>query len=364
MGELEELIRSRIESGGGWIPLEDFMEAALFEPGLGYYASGLNPLGAGGDFTTAAQESELYARTIAKCVSAAMPDGGSLLEIGGGSGTFLSALASELARGGTEPPLLSLETSPGLQDAQRKSLERAGLADRCNFVDEMPQGFKGVAVASEVLDAQPCEVIARRKNGWVRRGVSVAEAGELCWADGPAADPKDAERVDGLDLPEGYQLEVGHRAERMVADVAGKIDEGTFLIIDYGFPRRELYHPQRAQGTLNSHGRHLAREDVLENPGAQDISFHVDFTAVAESAASAGAKVAGYSPQAAFLLELGISELAEGADSLADRARASHELQMLLMPQEMGELFKVMALTKGDTAPPPGFSLGDRLGTL
>lgn len=364
MSGLEELIRSRIEAGGGWLSFEEFMEAALLEPGLGYYASGRNPLGAGGDFTTAAQESKMYARAVAKCVDAAMPDGGSLLEIGGGGGSLAATIAAELSREGKAVPLLSLETSPGLRQLQRDSLERAGLPGSCEFVDRMPKGFRGVVIASEVLDAQPCSVMARRKDGWVARGVSVADGGTLAWADGPAADDGDVERVAGLDLPEGFQLEIGRRAERLVADVVGNMEQGTFLVIDYGFPRMELYHPQRSQGTLNSHGRHRVTDDVLSDPGGQDISCHVDFTAVAEAATKAGAKVAGYSPQAAFLLELGISEMAEESDSLADRARTSHELQMLLMPQEMGELFKVMALAKGDAATPPGFSLGDRLGTL
>lgn len=364
MDELSKLIADRIRQNDGWISFEDFMRMALHEPGLGYYAGGNNPVGAQGDFTTAAQESAIYARTFARCVVEAMPEDGKVLEIGGGSGTFMCRLAQEMESLGNKAQVLALETSAALSKGQQELAGQHGLSDRCEWITKLPEDFRGVIIANEVLDAQPCSVCALRGDQWVQRGVALSSDGKLEWADGPAVGQQVLERVSGLELPDGYQLEMNFQAEALVATLASTLKTGTVLITDYGFPRHEIYHPQRSQGTLSSHRAHMVEPDVLAHPGAQDITAHVDFTAMADAARNSGAKVAGFTTQAAFLLELGISSIAEEHDDLASRAKTSHEMQTLLMPHEMGELFKVLALAKGKAKSPPGFSLGDRLHSL
>ena len=364
MSELEKSIQERIRLGDGWIPFEEFMRMALHEPGLGYYASGRNPIGADGDFTTAARESDLYARTFARCVHKSMPEGGRALEIGGGSGSFISSLAVEMDSMGTKVDLLALEPSPSLHESQRFEIKKAGLTGRCEWITELPEKFTGVIIANEVLDALPCSVYAQRGGQWIERGIALGDDGLFEWADGPPASDDVVSRVADLELPEGYQLEINHQAEALASTLTSTLEKGVILITDYGFPRKELYHAQRTQGTLSSHRSHHVEPDVLANPGEQDITSHVDFSGIARAAASAGGSIAGFTAQAAFLLELGISTIAEESEDLADRARTSHELQTLLMPHEMGEMFKVLAVSKGMDKSPPGFSIGDRLNSL
>ena len=354
------LILRRIDDSGGWIPFDEFMRLALHEPGLGYYARPNVPLGAGGDFVTAPEISGLYSSALARFVAAALPGGGSLLEVGGGSGKLMRALLQQLAVTGLEPDCLALETNPALARIQGDELAASGLAGRCSWVDAVPEGFRGVVILNEVLDALPCRVFARRRGKWVERGVGASGEGKLTWSDGPVADEACVGRLDGLGLPDGYQAEVNLQAEALVSTLAEALGDGVMLIVDYGFPRGEMYHPQRIGGTLMSHRRHMADADVLSNPGCQDITSHVDFTAMADAAASAGCRVSGFTTQSSFLLDLGITDLAEDIGEEAERLAASRELQALLMPQEMGELFKVMACARGNAGPLPGFSLSEK----
>jgi SAM-dependent MidA family methyltransferase len=144
-----------------------------------------------------------------------------------------------------------------------------------------------------------------------------------------------------------------------IVALSAALSRGVALIIDYGLARREYYHPQRSGGTLRCHFRHRAHEDPLLHPGLQDISAWVDFTRVAEAAADATLAVAGYCTQAAFLLATGIeSDLAAGGATL-ERARLASQARQLLLPGEMGESFKVMALTRGADAPLRGFEYQD-----
>ena len=364
MPDLVEKIKQEIQQQGGWISFEKFMAMALHEPSLGYYASQRMPIGKDGDFTTAAHESELYAKAVANCVVQAMPESGRVLEIGGGSGRFMCRLLKQMDQLGIVVNLLALETSPGLLECQKKQVEAAGLSGRCKWIMELPDSFVGVVIANEVLDALPCAVCAKKNGKWIERGVSIADEGSFEWKDGPLASGKMADTLESLDLPDGYQLEINPQAGALVASLAECLKQGLILINDYGFPQKELYHPQRVEGSLNSHSGHLSTPDVLANPGMQDITSHVDFSAMAMAAKKAGAKVSGYVAQAAFLLEAGISTIAEESDDLVQRTKTSQELQTLLMPQEMGELFKMMALTKANDQPLLGFKMGDRLNSL
>lgn len=358
-GALARLIAERIAAAGGWLSFEEFMELALAAPGLGYYASGRQPLGPRGDFITAAEASGMFGRCVARWVAAALPPGGALLELGGGGGRLIATVLAELRAQGLRPACQLLETSPALQERQRARLAQDGLLEQCSWLTELPRDFRGVVLLFEVCDALPCALYVRRGAAWLRRGVA-ADGDGFGWADGPAANPDELAQLAAVPAIEGYLAEVNWRAQALVASLADVLAEGAVLINDYGFAAAEFFHPQRAGGTLMAHAGHRAGTDLLREPGGQDLSGHVNFSALARRARDAGLRLAGFSDQANFLLEMGIAELAAGADDGAVRRyQGSRELQLLLMPQEMGEIFKFLALVRGGGAV-PGFGPRDR----
>lgn len=334
------------------------MQTALYEPGLGYYASASSSVGK--DFITAPETSPLFAECIADFISASLPDDGKILELGPGSGKLAHGILQTLQANKQDlPQYLFLETSALLRELQQETLSNANLLEQCSWLDALPQDFSGVIIANEVLDAQPCQVFVKREQQWYQRGISIAED-KFVWQDGELANQQDQEFLQQFtDLPEGYCLEVNKTAQALVATLVEKLKQGVILLIDYGFPQRELYHPQRTTGTLMAHYQHTSSTDVLAAPGTRDITCHVDFSAMAKAGIDAVATLAGFTTQANFLLDLGITKKAE-RNQLSDPielAKQSQSLQRLLMPQEMGELFKVLALSCGTPPPLPGFGL-------
>jgi SAM-dependent MidA family methyltransferase len=360
-GALVALLRREIAASGGWISFARYMELALHAPGLGYYAGGASKLGAEGDFVTAPQLGPLFARTLARQVGTlleAVP-GGAILEFGAGSGALAADLLDALGAAGAAPEYLILETSAGLRERQRRRL-----GDRARWIDRVPQRFRGVALANEVLDAMPVHAVAWTPEGVLERGVA-ADGNALRWADRPAAGALlDAARAIAPGLPRlpRYESEIGLAGRAWMRSVGERLEAGAILVIDYGFPQREYYHPQRSAGTLMCHYRHRAHGDVFLHPGLQDITAHVDFSALAQAASGAGLETLGYATQAGFLLDCGITALLAEADPAdakryAPLAAAAHTL---LSPAEMGELFKVLAVGRGVAAPLPGFARADR----
>lgn len=361
-------IRAEIEAAGGAIDFARYMELSLYAPGLGYYASGAARFGEGGDFVTAPELSPLLAQCLARQYTEILDrlGGGDLLEAGAGSGRLAAELLSALERLGTLPGrYLILELSPALRRRQAETLRRVAphLAGRVQWCEALPDnGFRGVVFANELLDALPVARFWVRGREIVRLGVGWKDGG-FVWREQPA-DEATVARIAPLDLLDGYTSEIGFHAEAWVRTLAERLEAGVMLLIDYGFPQRELYHPERRAGTLMCHYRHRAHDDPLILTGLQDITAHVDFTAIAEAGAEAGLELNGYTSQAAFLLALGIHELdAEAADA---RARLEHAQQVkkLTLPHEMGELFKVIALGRGVPGRLSGFSLLDRSGRL
>jgi len=352
---LLERIRAEIRGAGGWIPFARYMELALHEPGLGYYAGGSAKLGAGGDFATAPEMGPLFARTLARQVAELLQPGEAVLEFGAGSG----ALAAELAAALPEAPYLILETSPELAARQR---ERLG--DRARWLTQLPADFRGVMIANEVVDAMPVHALAWRREGIRERGVS--EDGEaLAWAERPASgEALAAARRLPLDAP--YESEIGLVGRAWMKLAASRLARGALLVVDYGFPEREFFHPQRTTGTLMCHYRHRAHGDPFFHPGLQDITAHVDFTALAGAAREAGLEVLGYANQAQFLVNCGILEVLEreNPEDVARYAPRAAEANRLLSPAEMGEIFKVLAVGRGAPRRLLGFADGDRSHTL
>ncbi len=343
-------IREEIAAHGGWISFARYMELALHEPGLGYYAGGARKLGAQGDFVTAPELGNLFGRTLARQLRG-FPR---ILEIGAGSGALAETLLGEL-----DCEYLILETSTELRDRQRKRL-----GGKVKFLDSLPARFSGAIVANEVVDAMPVHAVAWREGGVMERGVGL-DGGSLSWKDREASGAlRDA--AQKIEVPIPYESEINLAGSAWIRTLAERLESGAIFVIDYGFPRAEYYHPQRSMGTLMCHHRHRSHGDVFLEPGAQDITAHVDFSALAGAAREAGLEVLGYATQAQFLVNCGITDvLAEAnAENALHYAPIAAQAQKLLSPAEMGELFKVLAVGRGAQSPLLGFSRNDRSHTL
>ena len=361
---------SAIETAGGRIAFDDYMRRTLYTPGLGYYSGGSRKFGAEGDFVTAPELSPLFSHCLARQCAQVLQDlhESEILEFGAGTGTMASEILLELERLQQLPKrYLILELSAELRSRQQQTLQQKAphLLAQVVWLDTLPQEFNGVILANEVLDAMPVHRICHQQGQWQEQ--FVGWSGErFTWqlADTSPAIP--AAMLDSLPpVPEGYCTELAVEARQWVSQLGKCLQQGLILLIDYGFPRHEFYHPQRSDGTLMCHYRHRAHGDPFVYPGLQDITAHVDFTAVAEAALEADLSVYGYTSQAMFLLGCGLTDMVEGIEEDAERIRLAQQVKTLTLPSEMGELFKVMALGSGlaETAL-MGFEIHDMRGKL
>lgn len=342
------------------------MELALYAPGLGYYSAGTKKFGADGDFVTAPEISPLFARTLARQAAQVLAlIGGDVLELGAGTGRLAAQLLLELQHLEMIPQRYQiLEVSAYLRTVQQETLAAslpADLVSRVEWLDALPDAFVGLVLGNEVLDALPVHVVAWRDNGIFERGVALNDGG-LVWQERVLTDGVLLQKAQQLPLPPGYISEFCPAASALIGSLAGMLQQGALLFVDYGFPRREYYHPQRASGTLMCHYRQHAHDDPFLYPGLQDITAHVDFTAVAEAGTAHGLQLTGYTTQAQFLINCGITELLS-AVSPADMAAylpLASQAQKLLSPSEMGELFKVIAFGKNLEIATLGFMRGDK----
>jgi SAM-dependent MidA family methyltransferase len=355
---LLEGIGAELGAGRNWISFARYMELALYAPGLGYYASGARKLGAGGDFVTAPELSPLFGRALARQVAQLLQPGDAILEFGAGSGALAASVLSEVS-----VPYFVLETSPDLRQRQERLL-----GDGVQWLDRLPKRFRGVILANEVVDAMPVHALAWTRDRVLERGVCANE-GQLAWSDRAADGALLASaRELAIDIPpsDRYESELALFARAWMRSLGRLLERGAILVIDYGFPAREYFHPQRSMGTLACHYRHHVHHDPFYLPGLQDITAHVDFSALACAATDAGLEVLGFANQAQFLVNCGITDLL-AAENPADAKRylpLAAAVQKLLSPSEMGELFKVLAVGKDVKASLMGFSRGDRSGTL
>jgi SAM-dependent MidA family methyltransferase len=357
-------IRGEIAASGGWISFARYMELALYAPGLGYYSAGSRKLGKAGDFVTAPEISPLYGQTLARQVKQVLDSGfDEVLEVGAGSGALAATLLEELELSGKPPrSYLILELSSDLRERSRDTLAARvpHLLERVAWLNRLPPSFSGVVIGNEVLDAMPAHMV-RVQGGKIEEGGVGVRTDRLDWSWRKASgELLDAARM--LKLPEGFRTEIPLVACAFVRSLAGVLEKGVALFVDYGFPAKEYYHPQRKDGTLMCHYRHRAHSDPFFFPGLQDITSHVDFSAIAAAARDGGLDLAGYTSQAQFLINCGITEVLARTPS-GDGARylpLANQANRLTSPAEMGELFKVIALGRGLSAPLLGFREGDR----
>ena len=355
--QLVDLITDRVVAAGGWLDFAEFMQAALYEPGLGYYSAGARKFGADGDFVTAPEISPLFARCVARSLAPvfAQLGGGNLLEIGPGSGAMAGVLLPALAELGQTPQeYLLLEVSGELRERQRAALRRLDpeLGGRLRWLDALPAApMRGVILANEVLDALPVSRFVWREGQARPLGVGL-ENGAFHWAES-APDSGFADRVAirvgkyARELPPGYRSEFCPGLSAWLRSVAALLDAGLLLLADYGLVDADYYDPARIDGTLVCHYRHRSHSNPFWCPGGQDISAWVDFSRLAAAAQDAGLNLAGYTTQAQFLLANGIDTTAASDGSPRETVAHAQALRKLLLPGEMGEYFKFMALTRG-----------------
>ncbi len=364
---LQAAIRSEVEAAGGWLPFARFMELVLYAPGLGYYTAGARKFGAAGDFVTAPEMTPLFAAALARQIAQVMALAErQVLEIGAGSGRLAADLLLALEAAGTLPERYRiLDLSADLRQRQQATIAAAAphLLARVEWLDTLPETYSGAVVGNELLDAMPANIVAWRADGIYERGVALEDAG-FVWAERPATGAllAAAEEIAGqCPLPPGYESEISLANRAWMADWGRRLQRGALLLLDYGFPRREYYHLQRGRGTLMCHYRHYAHPDPFYLPGLQDVTVHVDFTAIIAAADAQGLDLLGYCNQGQFLLNCGILDaLAALPQGTPDYLKASNMVGKLLMPHEMGELFKVIAVGRGLDAPLLGFASGDQ----
>ena len=369
---LVETIRSEIAAQGGWISFARYMELALYALGLGYYTAGAHKFGAAGDFITAPELSPLFGRTLARQVTEIMAcSAPHILELGAGSGKLAVDMLAELEQLGSLPDSYAiLEVSADLRVRQQALLRERlpHLQDRLHWLDALPEKFSGAIIANEVLDALPVHLVHWRNADTqvlLELGVAWGEQGFI-WQERAIADAALRTAAHQINVPGDYVSEICLAARGLINSLAERLEQGAMLFIDYGFGAREFYHPQRNRGTLMCHYRHHVHDDPFFLPGLQDITAHVNFTGIAECGIDAGLELLGYTTQAFFLINCGITELLGDTptENLRDYLPLSAQLQKLTSPAEMGELFKVIALGKGMAQPLCGFTRGDLMRVL
>ncbi|MFZ6744994.1 class I SAM-dependent methyltransferase [Undibacterium sp. JH2W] len=358
---LQQLIIDDIHLQQGWIPFSRYMELALYAPDLGYYSGGATKLGKDGDFTTAPEMSPLFAATLARLASQLFSQtAAEVMEFGAGTGKLALDFLSECQLSGIAiDRYFIVELSGELRARQEELLKDF---PQVQWLQKMPDSFSGIVLGNEVLDAMPVDLVIKTADGWREVGVAVVDedsAPRLIFRELPqACSPDKIAQIPYADeLPAGYLTEVHAIASGFMHSLASMLlasgKPAASILIDYGFPAAEYYHPQRLQGSLMCHYRHHAHPDPFYLPGLQDITAHVDFTAMARAGLAAGLDLLNYTSQASFLTAAGIAELLArtSAEQVMAYLPKANALQKLVSPAEMGELFKVLLMGHGVELP-------------
>ncbi len=368
-------IRQYIKDQGGSISFAEFMQQALYAPGLGYYVSGTQKFGSGGDFVTAPEISPLFGQVLAKQTVAVLQqlENASVFELGAGSGTLAATMLRKLSVLDALPDkYFILEISADLEERQKEYLENEvpEFAARVEWLSEFPPEFSGVIIANEVADALPVERFTKT-DGQLKQDRVKAGRVRFNWHQDDAPENLhnavgDIEKSIGYRLPDDYTSEVCLALRPWVADLVHCLREGLVFVFDYGVSQKEYYAPDRSDGWLRCHFRHYAHNNPLVLPGIQDLTAWVDFSTLAAAAVDSGAGIAGFVSQAHFLVNGGLQEEIADFQSLdvEDQLELSRQIKILTLPAEMGEYVKCIGISQGDITPPSAFHLYDRTHTL
>jgi SAM-dependent MidA family methyltransferase len=375
--QLCELVQKKIIASGGWINFADFMQMALYTPALGYYSGELPKFGnasnGGGDFVTAPQLTPLFAQSLAKQVAQVLSlTQGDVLELGAGTGELAADLLLALAHLEQLPNQYAiLEVSSHLRSIQQENLKQKlpiALFEKVIWLDTLPTNFVGMILGNEVLDAIPVHLLVKKEGKLFERGVGFDH--DFKWQDYPLQNNALSKQLEAVQLPDDYVTEVCPAASGLIRSLASALQTGVILMVDYGFSASEYYHPQRNEGTLMCHYQHYAHSNPFINLGLQDITAHVNFTAIAAAGLAQGLSLHGYCNQAQFLINCGILDLLSliSPEHIETYMPMSTAVQKLLSPAEMGDLFKVISFTKNlaenDDLLLLGFVSGDKSHTL
>ena len=364
--KVREAISTEIRQQGP-IPFARYMQLALYAPGLGYYSAGAQKFGPAGDFVTAPEISPLFSQCVARQCHQVLNElhGGDILELGAGSGVMAVELLRELERQQQLPAhYFILEVSADLRQRQQQLLknEIPQLFSIVKWLDRLPERFTGVMLGNEVLDAMPVHKF------YIEDGVQEfyvdLKDNEFVWHLSTPSTLELIKQVESMAFETEYESEINLLAAPWLSSLADVLEEGLILLIDYGFPRHEYYHPQRNEGTLMCHYRHRAHDNPLIYPGIQDITAHVDFTLLAEVAMENELTISGFVHQAGFLLNCGIDSLIPKTEDVEVHYKFAQQIKRLTLPSEMGELFKAIAFTKNYSSPLIGFSAMSQLERL
>ena len=370
--KLIECIKAALQKQGGAISFDEYMKLALYEPGLGYYSAGSRKFGSEGDFVTAPELSPIFSQCLARQCEQVLNElgTGNILELGAGTGAMARDILLELEKQNSLPDkYLILEVSADLKQRQQDNLKETipHLLDRVTWLDTLPvEGVSGVVLANEVLDALPVKRFKKTSTGFKEMKVGLGD-NQFIWV-GSDAEDKLLKSLEGLEndlaapFPENYISEINTQLEQWLSGLEKVLYRGVMIFIDYGYSTAEYYHPERMDGSLLCHYRHRVHADPFYNPGLQDITSSANFTAVAESADAVGLHVSGYTNQTYFLFGCGLEELLADMNQLDIKAQTkiAQQVRILTMPEEMGERFKVMALTKKYDNALKGFALMDQ----
>lgn len=369
--KLIDVIRQEIQQAGGFISFARFMELALYAPGLGYYSAGQHKFGKGGDFVTAPEISPLFSQCVAMQCQQILCElgGGDILELGAGSGVLAKDVLLELEHLDSLPEhYYILEISADLRERQYKLLTQhcSHLLPRVSWLDKLPiTALHGIIIGNEVLDAMPVHCF-RIDNSGIKERCVTWDHDHFAWLLTEPTTLELTQHVESLiqeyGLVDGYESEVNLMLPAWINSITSSLNKGVILLFDYGYGRAEYYHPERKMGTLMCYYQHNRHDDPFKLTGLQDITAHVDFTTVAENGCAAGCTLAGYSIQATFLLYCGLLDLAQRDEtiSLIDNVNQAQMIKKLMLPSEMGELVKVIALSKNYMKSLRGFVLPDR----
>lgn len=403
---LFKLLSDKIEQNNNWLSFANFMETVLYEPNLGYYCNNKKKIGLfsqdGSDFITAPELTPIFAQTLARPIVEIMQQSqtSEIIEFGAGTGAMAAELLLTLDQLGQACDRYTIvDLSGSLHVTQSETIKRLApdLYKKVHWCQSLPKHFAGVVIGNEVLDAMPVKLFAYKNNAWYERGIT-SKFNNLV---GPISNQMDGidpinnpflslfdwqdrllsheERQNTLllsSLPSHivssienealFITETHEIAAAFIKTVTSMLTRGAAIFIDYGFSAHEYYHPQRNQGTLMCHYRHYSHANPLCLLGLQDITAHLNFSVLAQTAEDAGADLLGYCSQARFLLNAGLADIINQTDinRKLEYLSISNRVQKLISEAEMGELFKVLAFSKGIRDMPAAFATGNRIDSL